>query len=53
MKCTSMNLQVCSSIQCKMADLCKTDLQKVISYLDEAAKIYDACPCRNASAALT
>jgi hypothetical protein len=25
-----------------MADLCKTDLQKVISYLDEAAKIYDA-----------
>lgn len=37
-----MNLQVCSSIQCKMADLCKTDLQKVISYLDEAAKIYDA-----------
>lgn len=28
----------------KMADLCKTDLQKVISYLDEAAKIYDALP---------
>ena len=27
-----------------MADLCKTDLQKVISYLDEAAKIYDALP---------
>ena len=27
-----------------MADLCKTDLQKVISYLDEAAKIYEALP---------
>lgn len=27
-----------------MADLCKTDLQKVISYLDETAKIYDALP---------
>ncbi len=23
-------------------DICKTDLQKVISYLDEAAKLYDA-----------
>lgn len=34
-----------------MADICKTDLQKVISYLDEAAKLYDAppmqkCKCR-------
>lgn len=27
-----------------MADLCKTDLQKVISYLDEAAKLYNALP---------
>lgn len=27
-----------------MADVCKTDLQKVISYLDEAAKLYDALP---------
>lgn len=27
-----------------MADICKTDLQKVISYLDEAAKLYDALP---------
>mgnify|MGYP004623061607 FL=1 len=44
MKCTSMNLQVYSLIRMTMADLCKTDLQKVISYLDEAAKIYDALP---------
>lgn len=27
-----------------MADICKTDLQKVIAYLDEAAKLYDALP---------
>lgn len=27
-----------------MADICKTDLQKVISYLEEAAKLYDALP---------
>lgn len=27
-----------------MADVCKTDLQKVISYLDEAAKLYNALP---------
>ena len=27
-----------------MADVCKTDLQKVISYLDEAAKLYEALP---------
>lgn len=27
-----------------MADVCKTDLQKVIFYLDEAAKLYDALP---------
>ncbi len=27
-----------------MADVCKTDLQKVISYLNEAAKLYDALP---------
>lgn len=27
-----------------MADICKTDLQKAISYLDEAAKLYDALP---------
>lgn len=27
-----------------MADICKTDLQKVISYLDEAARLYDALP---------
>lgn len=27
-----------------MPDICKTDLQKVISYLDEAAKLYDALP---------
>ncbi len=27
-----------------MADICKSDLQKVISYLDEAAKLYDALP---------
>lgn len=44
MKCTSMNLQVCFLTLYKMADLCKTDLQKVISYLDEAAKIYDVLP---------
>lgn len=44
MKCTSMNSQVYSLIRMTMADLCKTDLQKVISYLNEAAKIYDALP---------
>lgn len=27
-----------------MAEICKTDLLKVISYLDEAAKLYDALP---------
>lgn len=27
-----------------MADVCKTDLQKAISYLDEAARLYDALP---------
>lgn len=27
-----------------MPDICKTDLQKVVSYLDEAAKLYDALP---------
>lgn len=27
-----------------MADICKTDLRKVISYLDEAAKLYEALP---------
>lgn len=27
-----------------MAEICKTDLQKTISYLDEAAKLYDALP---------
>lgn len=27
-----------------MADIFKTDLQKAISYLDEAAKLYDALP---------
>lgn len=27
-----------------MPDVCKTDLQKVISYLDEAQKLYDALP---------
>ena len=27
-----------------MADICKSDLQKVISYLNEAAKLYDALP---------
>lgn len=27
-----------------MADICKTDLQKVISYLNDAAKLYDALP---------
>lgn len=25
-----------------MADVCKSDLQKIISYLDDAAKLYDA-----------
>lgn len=27
-----------------MADICKTDLRKIVSYLDEAAKLYDALP---------
>lgn len=27
-----------------MPDICKTDLQKTISYLDEAAKLYEALP---------
>lgn len=27
-----------------MADICSTDLKKVVSYLDEAAKLYDALP---------
>lgn len=27
-----------------MPDICKSDLQKTISYLDEAAKLYDALP---------
>lgn len=27
-----------------MADVCKTDLLKAVSYLDEAAKLYDALP---------
>lgn len=27
-----------------MPDVCKTDLQKAISYLNEAAKLYDALP---------
>ena len=27
-----------------MPDICKTDLQKAISYLDEAAKLYNALP---------
>jgi len=27
-----------------MPDICKTDTQKAISYLDEAAKLYDALP---------
>lgn len=27
-----------------MPDICKSDLQKAISYLDEAAKLYDALP---------
>lgn len=27
-----------------MPDICKTDLQKTISYLDEAAKLYAALP---------
>lgn len=27
-----------------MNDICKTDLQKAISYLDEAAKLYEALP---------
>lgn len=25
-----------------MADLCKTDLQRIIKYLDDAASLYDA-----------
>lgn len=28
-------------------EVCKTDLQKVISYLDEAAKIYGALPMQS------
>lgn len=27
-----------------MPEVCKTDLQKAISYLDEVAKLYDALP---------
>lgn len=27
-----------------MPDICKTDLQKMVSYLDDAAKLYDALP---------
>lgn len=27
-----------------MPEICKTDLQKAISYLEEAAKMYDALP---------
>lgn len=27
-----------------MADICKTNLRKIVSYLDEAAKLYDALP---------
>ena len=30
-----------------MADVCKTDLQKVISYLNDAAKLYDALPMQS------
>lgn len=30
-----------------MADVCKTDMQKVISYLDDAAKLYDALPMQS------
>lgn len=30
-----------------MADICKSDLQKVISYLDDAAKLYDALPMQS------
>ena len=44
MKCISTNLQTSSQTPTPMADICKTDLQKVISYLDEAAKLYDALP---------
>ena len=36
-----MNLQVCSLIRMTMADLCKTDLQRVIKYLEDAAALYD------------
>lgn len=27
-----------------MPEICKTDIRKAISYLDEAAKLYDALP---------
>lgn len=30
-----------------MADVCKSDLQKVISYLNDAAKLYDALPMQS------
>lgn len=30
-----------------MPDICKTDLQKAISYLDDSAKLYDALPMQS------
>lgn len=30
-----------------MANLCKSDLRKVISYLNDAAKLYDALPMQS------
>ena len=41
MKCTSTSLRHYSSIRTTMADLCKTDLQRIIKYLDDAAALYD------------
>ena len=41
MKCTSTSLRHSSSIRTTMADLCKTDLQRIIKYLDDAAALYD------------
>lgn len=35
-----------------MPDICKTDILKAISYLDEAAKLYDALPLQTIPANL-
>ena len=44
MKCTSMSWLISSSTHRDNMDVCKTDMQRIIKYFDDAAKVYDTLP---------